>query len=214
MKTSAVGALAILAALGSWAAAQYEYWGGAYVDNRASTPAEGYARGLADVIRSRGMANLANSEAAVNMTEAARRDIENREKWTDTYFQMRKKNREYRAEMRGPRPTQEDFVRLAAAGKPDPLSPSELDSVTGEISWPRALTRPEFDEYRKKLDELFARRAAYGETSWEEYRQITSTIDAMEKQLVDLVRDIPPGDYTNAKSFIKSLDYEVKQPAK
>ena len=66
MKRPTIGALAIVALLGSWAAAQY--YGGAYVNNKASTVGESYARGMGDVMRSQGMRNLANSEAAINMT--------------------------------------------------------------------------------------------------------------------------------------------------
>ena len=128
MKKSAIGASALLVLFSSLAAAQY--YGGGYIDNKASTVGESYARGYSDVVRSHGMANLANSEAAINMTEAARRDMENRDQWTDTYFQMRQKNRDYRAAERGPRPSREDFVRIAAAGRPERLSPSQLDSVT------------------------------------------------------------------------------------
>ena len=211
MKTSAIGALTIVVLLGSWAAAQY--YGGAYVDNKASTVGESYARGYADVVRSQGMANLKNSEAAINWTEAARRDMENRDQWTDTYFQMRKKNRDYRATERGPRPSREDFVRMAAAGRPEKLSPSELDSVTGEVNWPRALTRPEFNDSRKELESLFAKRAAYGQNTWDDYTKIGDTIKKMEADLKKAIRDVPPSDYTAAKRFLDSLTFENQQPA-
>lgn len=211
MRTSAIGALAIVALLGSWAVAQY--YGGAYVDNRASTAAEGAARGYADVVRSQGMANLANSEAAINMTEAAKRDMENRDQWTDTYFQMRQKNRDYRAAERGPRPTREDFVRMAAAGRPDKLSPSELDSVTGELDWPRGLTQDQFAASRTELEKLFAKRAAYGESTWDDYVQIDATVKKMQADLKDLVRNMPPNDYIASKRFLDSLAFENRQPA-
>lgn len=211
MKTSALGALAIVVVLGSWATAQY--YGGAYVNNKASTVGESYARGMGDVIRSQGMANLANSEAAINMTEAVRRDMENRDQWTDTYFQMRQKNREYRAAERGPRPSREDFVRMAAAGRPEKLSPSELDSVTGEVKWPRALTRPEFADSRAELENLFAKRAAYGQSTWEDSNQISAIIKKMEADLKKIIRNVPPSDYTASKRFLDSLAYENRQPA-
>jgi hypothetical protein len=211
MKRSAIVALAVLALLASWATAQY--YGGAYVDNKASTVGESYARGYADVVRSQGMANLSNSEAAINMTEAAKRDMENRNQWTDTYFQMQQKNADYRAAKRSPRPSREDFVRMAAAGKPAKLSPSDLDSVTGEIDWPRVLTRPEFADSRTELEKLFAKRAAYGQTTWSDYSQIDAICKKMQDDLKALVKDVPPGDYTASKRFLDSLAYENKQPA-
>jgi hypothetical protein len=211
MKRSAISALAILVALSSWATAQY--YGGAYVNNKASTVGESHARGYADVVRSQGMANLKNSEAAINMTEAARRNMENRDQWTDTYFQMRQKNRDYRAAERRPRASREDFVRMAAAGRPSKLSPSELDSVTGEVKWPRALTRPEFADSRAELDNLLAKRAAYGQSTWDDYTQISATIKKMEADLKKIIRDLPPSDYMASKRFLDSLAFENQQPA-
>jgi hypothetical protein len=117
MKRMTVGGLLIIGLGASLALGQY--YGGAYIDNSASTVGESYARGMADVVRSQGAANVMNSQAAINMTEAARRDMENREQWTDTYFQMRQKNKEYRAAEKRPRATREDWVRYAAAGKPE-----------------------------------------------------------------------------------------------
>jgi ubiquitin len=211
MKRSAIGALAIVAALGSWAAAQY--YGGAYINNKASTPGESHARGMSDMVRSQGMANLANSEAAINMTEATKRNMENRDQWTDTYFQMRQKNRDYRAAERRPRASREDFVRMAAAGRPSKLSPSDLDSVTGEIDWPRALTRPEFADSRTTLENLFAKRAAYGQSTWKDSSQIAAITKKMEEDLKKVIRDVPPSDYTASKRFLDSLAYENQQPA-
>ncbi len=212
MNRSAIGALAIVVALGSWAFAQY--YGGGYIDNKASTVGESHARGMSDVIRSQGMANLSNSEAAINMTEATKRNMENRDQWTDTYFQMRQKNRDYRAAERGPRPSREDFVRMAAAGRPAQLSPSELDSVTGAIDWPRALTRPEFAKSRSELENLFAKRAAYGQTNWKDSSQIDAITKKMEADLKGIIRDVSPMDYTASKRFLTSLAHENRQPAK
>ena len=211
MKRSAISAVALLAILTPWAVAQY--YGGAYVDNRASTAAEGYQRGYADVVRSQGIANLANSEAAINMTEAAKRDMENRDQWTDTYFQMRQKNRDYRAAERGPRPSREDFARMAAAGRPAKLSPSQLDTVTGEIEWPRVLTRPEFKDDGKELEGLFAKRAQYNQNTWDDYTKIDSTIKKMRADLKAMVKDIPPTDYLAGQRFLDSLAYENRQPS-
>ncbi len=210
MRKSAIGASALLSLLCSIGVAQYY---GGYVDNKASTVGESHARGYADVVRSQGMANLANSAAAINMTEAAKRDMENRDQWTDTYFQMRQKNRDYRAAERGPRPSREDFVRIAAAGRPDKLSPSQLDSVTGEISWPRVLTQPQFADSRAQLEALFANRAAYGQSTLDDYSKINATIKAMSEELKKVVRDVPPSDYTASKRFLDSLAYENRQPA-
>ncbi len=60
----------------------------------SSTAAEGAARGMADVIRSAGDYNLRTSEAARNVEEARSRNLDNRLKSTQTFFEMRRVNRE------------------------------------------------------------------------------------------------------------------------
>ena len=85
------------------AAAAYGQWGRSfYSDNRASTAGESWARGMSDVIRANGAANVMNSRAAINSQEAASMYMDNRLKYTQTYFENRKMNREYRAAERGP----------------------------------------------------------------------------------------------------------------
>lgn len=64
--------------------------GGGY----ASTAGQAAAYGLSDVIRSEGYANLQNSEAAKNWEDAKTKEIDNRQKWTNTYFDMRRTNKE------------------------------------------------------------------------------------------------------------------------
>jgi len=68
-------------------------------------------------------------QARIFAAKAAQHEMENRKKWIDTRFQMRQLNRMGRAAENGPRPTQEDLVRYARAGKPERLSPSEIPVV-------------------------------------------------------------------------------------
>jgi hypothetical protein len=184
-----------------------------YVNNRALTPGEAYARGLSDVIRAQGAYNLMNSKAAINDTEAIRNDIQNRELWTNTYFQMRKENRIARAEEAGPRPTVEELVRYAQMGKPKPLNPSQLDAVTGKINWPRPLRTDEFAALRNQLDDLFAKRARYGDISMEDFMWIRDLTDQMMNRLKEQIQDIPISEYTAAKQFLISLAYEIRRSA-
>jgi len=210
MRILAFGLLAGLLAFVSIAKGQYY---GGYVDNRAATPGESYARGLSDMTRSQSIANLNNSEAAINMTEAARKGMENRQQWTDTYFQMRDANRQYRAQERGPKATMEDAVRYAQLGKPAALSPSELDTVDGAISWPMLLQSPQYADYRAQLESLYAKRAEYGGITTDDYFQINRTTGAMLDALKTQVRNVPPAEYMAARRFIESLAYEARRPA-
>ena len=202
------GAAAVV--LGADGLLAQDWYGGAYVNNRASTPAESYARGLGDMARSAGQYNVATSEAAINMTEAARRNMENRDQWTQTYFEMRKANRAYRAAESGPRHSMEDLVRYAQAGKPSPLSPSEVDSVTGAMSWPTLLKTGRYDQDRGELETLFAKRATYGGLGFDDQMKLRQVTDTMLASLRKQIRDIPASDYMASKKFLQSLAYDAQ----
>ena len=185
------------------------YPGGYY---HASTAAEGAMRGMADVVRSQGQANLNNSAAAINYTVAQRNEIDNRYAWTNTYFEMRRANRAYREAERGPRTTMEQAVRLAQAGMPKPLSPGEVDTVTGAISWPRFLQSDAYATNRSELEEIFSRRASLGTLGAEDFMRARQATDAMLAALKKQVRQVPPEDYMASKRFLQSLAYEAGRP--
>ncbi len=178
----------------------------------ASTAAEGYARGMADVIRSQGQYNLMNSQAAVNMTQAQRQAIENQKLWTDTYFRMRETNAEYRAKNRRPTPTREDWIRYAQAGKPARLSPGELDTVNGTIHWPSLLDTSTFASYRTELEKLFAERAQAGSMDGDSVIRTRQITQAMLQDLKGQISDVPSSEYLRARRFIESLAYESTMP--
>ncbi len=186
------------------------YGGYPYGDNRATTPGQSFAYGIGDVVRSKGAYNLWSSQAAINATEADRNDIQNRDLWTNTYFQMRREQRSAVAEQRGPRPSAEDLARYAQMSKPKPLGPNQLDAVSGKVYWPRSLRTDQFVSSRGVLDELFAKRARYGDVSMEDLMKIRDETNRMLVQLNQQIRDIPPMEYTSAKQFLASLAYQVQ----
>jgi hypothetical protein len=65
-------------------------WGG--YSYHASTAEEGIQRGFADVVRSQGMANLYNAQAATEVEKARSAYLDNQYKATQTYFEMRRYN--------------------------------------------------------------------------------------------------------------------------
>lgn len=190
-----------------------DYYGG-YAEYHSSTAAEGALRGMGDVARSAGQYNLQTSEAAINMTEAQKNHIQNRDEWTNTYFQMREANRQYRAAERKPRASIDDLVRYAQAGKPKPLSPSELDTVAGQISWPAVLKAEQFNHGRQALEELFLKRADQGGLSFDDQAAASRASDALMEQVKEGLRQkkVSQMDYVAAKQFIESLAVEAKRP--
>ena len=189
------------------------YYGGYPTYHHASTAAEGRLRGMGDLVRSAGQANLDNSAAAINYSVAQRSQIENRNEWTNTYFEMRQANKAYRAAERGPRASMEDMVRYAQAGKPKRLSPGELDTITGGLSWPILLSSEKFADDRSELTAAFSRRASRSVIASEDYLKIKQTTSEMLAQLKKQIRNVPSSEYISAKRFLESLAYEAGLPA-
>src|SRR5262245_8055122 len=115
------------------AAASAQYWGEGY---HSSTLEEGIQRGHADVVRSYGMANLLNSQAAQNFEQARKDYLDNRLKATQTYFEMRRYHDEAVKAQRSTPLSYDQYVRLAREDAPMALTPTQLDPLTGSVGWP------------------------------------------------------------------------------
>ncbi|MGY8769657.1 MAG: hypothetical protein ACKVH8_14665 [Pirellulales bacterium] len=211
MSTRLLFALVILPLVASTASAQwYNNNGG----SRASTVGESHARGLSEIVRSSGEANLNNSAAAINVEEARSKYIENRNEAQQVWFEMRRRNDAYRAEKAGPKPTSEQLFRLNKQRAPKRLANSEIDPLTGDIAWPFILTDTPYTEYRAKLDQAFTTRAEHGSyASVSQYNEVTNTANAMNDVLKSKIREYKPQDYTNASSFMKALIYDAQFPS-
>lgn len=182
-----------------------------YVNDQAATVGESYARGMSDMVRSAGEANLSNSEAAKNYADARSQELDNRLQATDTYFQMRAKNKAYRAAENGPRPTSEQLFRMAKEKAPDRLSPSELDPVTGEAYWPLVLRDDRFAESGKKLSAMLVYWAEHNHTlSLDQFKQLNAQIDQMTAELKGVVTEVPGNVYAEGRKFLTSLAYEIQ----
>jgi hypothetical protein len=180
----------------------------------ASTAQQGADYGMSEMMRAQGYENLKNSEAAKNWQEAKTLDIQNRLRWTETYFEMRKVNREKRAEEDGPPVTQEQAIRMAAMKMPARLRSTQLDPATGHIEYPVILTDDGYKPYRDKLDTLFAHRAASGGSiPYSDYQAIQQTVNQFIDALTKRIGDYSAGDFGRAKNFLDSLGQEAKLPA-
>ena len=126
------------------------------------TVAGSYLYGLGDVVRAQGEYNLNTSAAAVNMSEARRREIENRKSYVDAYFYTRRVNqRERDAQIAKQREFNQEWLRMHAAMKPKRLEPMELNPVTGKLQWPVVLRSSGFQRQCAELQKLFFERAKY-----------------------------------------------------
>ena len=185
-------------------------WGGGW-GGGGGTVAGNYYNGVANAVRAQGDYNLSTSQAAVNLEEAKRRDIENRKEWTDSYFEMRRANQDYRAAERGPKGTPEDWVRYAKEAAPSRLSPGEIDQVSGQIAWPRVLQADDFKKGRDELERLFAIRADKGGSiGIDGYQEIQNITDALLAYMKKNIKRYPPNEYLNARKFLEGLAYEAR----
>ena len=198
---------AVLFVLTPATAAWGQLYDGSYGPSyHSSTAEEGIQRGYADVVRSQGMANLLNSQAAKGYEEARKEYLDNRLKATQTYFEMRRVNQEYRDAQRPSPLSMESYVRLARLQAPDPLSTSQLDALSGSIGWPLALRKVEYNALRQQLDKLFQQRAG----GYVDYQAIHAAVEEMLAQLKTEVMTLPSNEYLAAKKFLESLDYTAR----
>jgi hypothetical protein len=171
------------------------------------TPAGAALSGMASVISAQGDYNLATSAAAVNLTQADRNDIQNRQLAASTYWEMREAWRAQRDARRGPPPTMEQVARLAHYGVPKPLTPNEFDAVSGKLNWPSVLQQDSFASERDEVDQLFEKWAQYGTLTYAEQTKVRESINALFDQLNSQIKSIPPQVYTEARRFLRSVIY-------
>lgn len=217
MRRASCGMLVGLVCVGlvSTAAAQspFPYYGmglggGTFYDH-ASTVEEGAARGMADVIRSSGAANLMNSAASINYEQARKQYIENRMQATQTYFDMKRLNKEARQSLRPQPASQQQLIRFAKEKLPDRLSTTDLDPLTGSLDWPLILQSQEFASDRELVEQLFSKRASEGHFSPDQYLQVKQVLDGMMSTLRTVGQKFPGNLQIDALKFLKSLQYEA-----
>lgn len=213
--SSSLRILLVVAAGGLAASATAQMGGFGY--NRggyASTAGQAAAYGMSEMMRAQGYENLQNSEAAKNWEDAKTLEIQNRLRWTETYFEMRKENRDKRSAEAGPRVTQEQAIRMAKMAAPPRLGSTQLDPVTGHIEYPMILTDDGYKAYRDRLDSLFAHRAETGGSiQYSDYQAIQQTVSKFIDALKTRVKDYPAGDYGRARTFLDSLANEASMPS-
>lgn len=188
-------------------------YGGYGYDVGGTTAAGSAMNGMANVISAKGNYNLATSAAAVNMTQAQSNEMQNHMQYENTYFQMQKTNQAYRKAQAGPRPTEEQLVRLARDEAPKPVSPSEVNPSSGKINWPSVLMEDQFAADRTALEQLSAKKAAHGSLSISDEMAARKTIESMFADLKKQIRVVPPEDYLASRTFLQSMIYAVAHSA-
>jgi hypothetical protein len=186
--------------MGMYGGGGYGYGAGA-----GSTVAGSAMTGMANVVSAMGDYNLSTSAAAVNLTQAEKQEIQNRQLYTNTYFEMRETNRRAREAESAPRHSAEQLARIAREAAPKPLSPDAMNDVTGKLAWPGILQTDAFASDRKKLEGLFGSYSQLGNLNYSDQVETRKIITDMAKHLKTNIRSMPATQYTECKNFLKSL---------
>jgi hypothetical protein len=200
---------AAVAAAGSGGAAR----GGGGILFPGSTVGGDIARGQAEFIRAAGEFNLNNSKSAINLQTSKSMEMDNRLRWTETFFEMRRVNRTNRALEAGPRPTMDQVVHYARMQAPRRLSSTQLDPVTGEIVWPPLLTDKAFTDNREILQSKFKQRAQQGGSiDIAQIEEVETAVDDFKDELKEVGLRRSPKRYGAARTFLDSLKLEYELP--
>lgn len=184
----------------------------AHTGYHASTALEGFTRGLADLARSQGVANALDAQGQVSLSIAEKQFIENRGKRIQQFWDARQLWREQTAMERGPRHGPDFYTKLSRIEAPARLTPAQLDSISGRISWPILLRTDTNLAVRAELERLFVNRSVNGGMSAEEYLQVSRLTAILINDLQNSVAALPPQQYVVAKRFVQSLAFEASLP--
>ncbi|NNE00219.1 MAG: hypothetical protein HKN47_23105 [Pirellulaceae bacterium] len=200
-------------------ASPHGHW--AYRPNYANYGYNGHE--VADVIRSRGQANLLNAQARTQNEIARSAALDNDVKELATYHERRQINRTTRfghlhargEQLRASKAQAEHEAQLAGFRIEDVagLTPDELDPVTGQLAWPLLLQGTHYNRARQPVDIIFATRAQAGQVNPDHYLPLRDWIDRVDYELDCYVHLYPKADYAKAKDFLRRLMIEARLPA-
>lgn len=167
----------------------------------------------ASIITARANARATNAKTLEILQTVRSMGLDNDLKQTKIFFDKRKLNKDYKMQYPSKRPSQETLLRYSQASTPERLNNYELSSLRGIIYWPEIFQRDEFLEYRIELDSLFVRRKVKQDGLERSLcYEAKLIINRMYKQLQDIMREMSPAEYIEARKFIESLSYEAQLP--
>jgi hypothetical protein len=164
-----------------------------------------YLQGMSQVIRAQGQYNEQTSRSMINYEEARTKYIDNRQKWTETYFAMREKNQAAQAEKFARQKYSPETIAAAARSNVvKPLNSEALDPITGKLYWPQILMADEYATPRVEIEHQFELRTSTGGGTFDSIKLQEAT-QQMISQLKSNIHNLPTGDYITARKFLDSL---------
>lgn len=174
-------------------------WGGA-------TVAGSYANGMGNLIRAQGAYNEMTAQAAQSAQAAYSMALDNRLKSQQAYYELQRVNRAEAAAKK--QRDSEIWARNVPPPKRPRLKPSQLDPVTGEITWDPLLMDPAFESYRNKLQAIFTQRAK--DPTSVSYFQVSQITGPMRDFLDTKITEYPTNTFFSARHFIDAVAEESR----
>ena len=185
------------------------YGGGGYSPGYGTIAGSAFsgAGALADGL---GQYNYNTALAIRQLEEANRQAIDNLAYAQKSQIEMRRLNKvQWLADH--PRSTPEQIAKINESRLPRRLSTSELDPTWGQIRWPAVLQRPEFEQVRAGLNDIFAHRSVetfgVGSPAYTEVQRLThemrTTLDEQHTTMTQM-------EWIQSMRFIESLAYESR----
>jgi hypothetical protein len=199
-------ALAVFVSTADLSQAQYyrrRYGGG------GGTAASNYMYGMSSVIQAEGAYNLMTAQAAIAAQQAESQYLQNRLAATQTYFEMRQMNKQYRDQERAKPMSSEALTHYYEQMKPKRMAATQLDPVTGQIAWPAPLQDEAYASYREQLDSLYKQRAQHKDFS---YNDVRLSAEAMQTEFRKHLAEFAPQEFENSNKFIEALTVEAHYP--
>ncbi|HQU41959.1 MAG TPA: hypothetical protein PK867_04070, partial [Pirellulales bacterium] len=163
-------------------------------------------------LQAAGKAAESTAQAASTFEDARSKYMDNQIKYTQVYTERQRFLQSQREAKRRPPPSAEQLYRISQQRLPKTLSPSQLDPVTGAISWPVVLRDESFDSYREAAQKFFHDTVANPQTfSYDSYSQVQEASGECLALLKSRIKDYRPNDYIQAKNFVESLTYAAQQ---
>jgi hypothetical protein len=198
--------VAILLSTAEVGQAQYRrrYGGGG-----GGTAASNYMNGMSSVIQSEGAYNLMTAQANIANQQAESQYLQNRLAATQTYFEMRQMNKQYREQERAKPMSSEALSHYYEQMKPKRMVPTQLDPVTGQITWPLPLQDEAYASYREQLDSLYKVRAQHKDFN---YNDVRLAAEGMQTEFRKHLDEFAPQDFENSNKFLEALAVEAHYP--
>ncbi len=157
--------------------------------------------------------NLSTARAVRELQEARTRAIQNHKLAVETWYDLKRQNRTFRADKLDPL-TPEQLSRAIESQRPDRLTLAQYNPVTGELTWPAALRGDAFDSERESLEYAFSTRTSRDSGPESVFHvQVRRTTGSMLAKLRNRIEMFSPNEFMAAKKFLVGLRYEALSPA-